>query len=513
MAELDLKHGPWTAIFSGEWKGHEVSLYQNPDMLTMLMLVDTSPEGQAKGVLIVLNKYFTFKGSPEELATALRGYSLVFEKNTPTFRAKYFALSSSPRYAKPDQESIQETIEENFAELRQRSEQAIESSTAYQVDLTDIRNSGKDLQDKLFSEPSILTGLMVTAPGVGAVTETEGGEAIADAAARAKATNEATALLGKKLTGENATEVLQSFLTTIISGSDKEVKKAAHVVLENCVLNNVITIVYDEDNYFERMKTPNQNFDREHYPELEPIGMPVKNVTLEKIGINLDLMDSKSFREILRIAGDSITGNDTYALIGEVFYKYPQGIDKLDDVIGLLLQEEDPQKMFHSRRAARFLKILEQKHPGVFRKGTDMTQFVSAYAAALSQAIRLPLQNVTPEIKKAVMLSMSSAFLNYYKERNPSSALKALHLMTNANNVMQADSEKVLDAKLIEVYKQSQQIGIGYLFGLDVDAAPHADVQSNQSLSISFVTETEVAVKEKTGKPYRAVLRPPLSAY
>ena len=275
-------------------------------------------------------------------------------------------------------------------------------------------------------------------------------------------------------------------------------KKAAHVVLENCVLNNVITIVYDEDNYFERMKTPNQNFDREHYPELEPIGMPVKNVTLEKIGINLDLMDSKSFREILRIAGDSITGNDTYALIGEVFYKYPQGIDKLDDVIGLLLQEEDPQKMFHS---------------GVFRKGTDMTQFVSAYAAALSQAIRLPLQNVTPEIKKAVMLSMSSAFLNYYKERNPSSALKALHLMTNANNVMQADSEKVLDAKLIEVYKQSQQIGIGYLFGLDVDAAPHADVQSNQSLSISFVTETEVAVKEKTGKPYRAVLRPPLSAY
>ena len=497
---LDLNHGPWEQVFSGQWQGHEVDFYQNPDKWTMLMIVDKEQEqDQARGILIQLTKYFTFKGMPESLVAAMGGTTLVFEKTTPSFKANYLAISSKARYAKPSQDSIHEMIEENFAELREKSEQIIESSTSYKVDLVELKNESEEIQAHLFVTPDILTGIM-TSESSGVTTQV----------APAKTTNDAVVLMGMNKAGEPAELIAQSFLTTIVYGKSQEIKRATHVAIESCILSNVMVVVYDDTNYFERIKTPNKNFDKEHYPTLQPIGMPVKTIAPDEVGINTKLITQDMLKEILMINDKSEQGQRAF---DHIAYYYDQTKTTWDDLIRGIQQEQDPKKLFDARRAVRFLNLYKQLYPNYFKNETDTSLLISAYTKSTAQVIRIPTDAMNTPLKKATMLTIISALNDYYKGHQSSTALKLLHAIPDAGSLLPPNDSTHLGTALTSAYAQAKKIGIGFLLGLTLDQSINAQIKNEQTLYMEFVTPQEVAMKTKNGNPQRITLRPPLSAY
>ena len=238
-------------------------------------------------MVFVLDKFYVAEGDPSRLCTALGGYNLVFDKVYPTFKKKYLVLSSGPKYSKADNEEIASSLQEIFNVIEDQSERTSELSRSFGVDLTELKYAHEEDVEKLFSEPILMPAINV--PGTG--------EKVAS-----RITSKT--LLGKKSTGEKAEENVQSFLTAIMVGSKKERKDMAHVIMENCVLSGITAILFDDDKTYERIASPNKAFDYKSFPDIQPIGMPLKNLDIGEVGIDINMFTPEMFREIIGITAE-----------------------------------------------------------------------------------------------------------------------------------------------------------------------------------------------------------------
>ena len=254
--EQKLPHGPWKEIFYGEWTGYNINMFENPDKFTLILIYEKGKEREIKGVMVLLNKYFVVEGDPSKLAEGLGGYSLVFGKYHPTFKTTYLIIGSGPQYSK--EEVVSETVDKAFSIVEKKSEEVMEKSKAFGVNVTELKHAKEEFSARLFSEPTLLPGLVFR----------ETPEKIA----------EKGVVLGKKLDGSMAEENIRNFMSTVVVGKTEQVIHNLHVILENCVLSGITGIVFDDSESFKNMGSPNTSFNYEEFPNLQPIGMPLKNL-------------------------------------------------------------------------------------------------------------------------------------------------------------------------------------------------------------------------------------------
>lgn len=483
--EQKLPHGPWKEIFYGEWTGYNINLYENPDKLTLILIYDKGKERETKGVIVLLNKYFVVEGDPSKFAEGLGGYSLVFGKYHPTFKTTYLIIGSGPQYS--EEEIVSETVDKAFSIVEKKSEEVMEKSKTFGVNVTELKHAKEEFSARLFSEPTLLPGLVFR----------ETPEKVA----------EKGVILGKKLDGSMAEENIRNFMSTVVVGKDEQVIQNMYVVLENCVLSGITGIVFDNFESFKNMGSPNTSFNYEEFPNLQPIGMPLKNLEPGQVSIDLNMIDSKSFREILGVPEKEgeYTGKIAGDVMDDVIEK--KGFKKLSDLEEKLLSIQEEEKRFHVYRAIRWVKILEKMYPDLFGGKLDPRGIVSTYLKSMGSIVRINTKGLPLKMQKLLIYSTMRSL----QEEAASRGIRAIICIPDAKKIVSKKPKGEMDIRILEVFSRTGE-GVGFCIGADHDIDINPEIVHDASMRITYVSGNEAAVKIRGGRPYRVKIRPRLSA-
>ena len=496
--KLELPHGPWQDLFQGKWSGYQVNVLQNPDLLTLVAVFDEEA-GVKKGVVLQLTKHYVAEGDMTRLKNALSGYVNVIEKAFPVFKAKYLAISPGPTYSLINQDQLVDKFEENLKLLEEMNEKTTSLSKGFGVTLTDLKYADKVFANRLFSDPLSFQAL---------------------AAAREESTGLKEALplakilLGKKTTGKNAEENLQSLLSTVVIASSDDQKTCFRVLMENCVLNGVTAVVLDDDSSFEKMSNPNKQFAFEEYPDLQPIGMPVKNLEPDRIGIDLNLLDKPAARQVLMIPETSgeYVGKTAAELVDRVLSENKGALNSLDDVQNKLLTLPEETKKFHVYRASRFLKLLEKAFPGLFKGKPDLKVLVSPYVRSMGTIVRINVSGLPDTEKQALLFSIATSLAENYKYSSATREIRVLIVARNAERFAPSATQHALQSEINNVLSEAVNYGVGFIFGVQHELDLNQELAAKATIKLEFLNNQEVAVQEINSRPYRMQVRPPLSA-
>jgi len=487
-----MNHGPWREIFYGEWSGYEVHLYENPDKYAAVLVFEKDQKtNQTKGVLILLNKIFVCEGDPSGLASSVGSFALVMEKFYPTFKAKYLILSSGPRYSKPD--LITSTLDEAFEEVEKRSDDAMAKSKNFGLNMVELGRAPEEYAAQLFQEPTILPGLIFR----------EMPEKI----------TESKVIIGKRPDGTKAEESVRSFLSTVVTGSDAQRIDALQVITENAVLGGMTSIIFDDDDSFANMSVPNKKFAYADFPDLQPIGMPLKTLHPGETTIDLNYLNKDLFREVIRVEekpGD-YSGKESAEMLDNILNNERGKIRKLDDFEQLLLKTKEEEKMFHVYRAIRWVRLLSRVFPGYLDGRIKIDELVQPYMKTSGSISRIDLKGVPLHIKKAFIYSvMRSLFEEYASQKIVRS--KVMGIIPYGEKYLPKNPKKKLDFAIVDILMRCAEVGIGFATSAEHEVDLLPEIVDRASMRITFIKDNEIALKERSGKPYRAAIRPRLSA-
>jgi len=493
--KFDLPFGPWYEIFSGTWANYDVTLLQNPDKLTLNIIFDKDRD-KVTGMVFILNKYYVSEGDPSRLSSVLGGYNIIFEKMYPTFKKKFLVISSGPKYASSEKEEIDASLQEIFNAINDRSERANELSKSFNVNLTEIKYA-EEAAIGLFSEPIIMSALTVQKTGE---------------ASPAKALSKT--LLGKKSTSENAEESAQSFTDAIVIGVKEEREQMMHVLLENCVLSGLTTVVFDDSRVYEKMSNPNKNFDFKAFPDLQPIGMPLKNVSIQEVGINLNMLSPEMFREVLGVVSreKDYQGKVSAELIDEVIANSNGQLKSLADIQEKLLEVRDEVKKFYIYRAVRMLKVLDMAYPNFFGGRVDLTLFISPYLRSIGSIVRIEAGDIPKEIRAVLVYSVMASLYNKYKEEMATKEVKVIAFIPDGKEIAPGTTETVLQREMVTVLSDCNKYGVGFCIGAEHETELSEAATGDATIKLEMLGDEEVAVKESHSRPYRMKIRPNFSA-
>ncbi|NYZ79658.1 hypothetical protein H0N95_00225, partial [Candidatus Micrarchaeota archaeon] len=367
---------------------------------------------------------------------------------------------------------------------------------AFGVNLVELKNSEKKYWEKLFSEPILLPTL------------------IAGEKPKAAERTSGVALLGKKITGEFAEESMQSFARTILIGPDEQLENLIKVVMENCVLNGVNVVAFDEDDAFMNMGVPNAVFDSKTYVSLQPIGMPVKNMKPGEVKIDLNLINAKMFREIIGVEEkeNDYLGKTSAELVDGVIEKNSGSLRGLEDIEENLLRITAEEKKFHIYKAVRWMRVLKNVFPDYFGGKTETRDISPQYAKTMGSITRVDLKGVPQNVKRAFVYSVMKSLYANFKEQKATSRLKVIGALIDGEQYAPSNPRTELQKSLLELIAITSDAGVGYCFGASHETDVFRNAVETSTMKIEFVGRNEVAIKEENGRPYRAAIRPRLSA-
>jgi len=486
---MELIKGPWKNIFKGDWDGYEIEVKENPEKIILTLVY----EKEKTGVISIINKFYYAQGNVSRLMDEFKNYSLLIEKQFPTHKSLFFSLSSGPRYS--SLELLNETIENSFKTVEQESEELNEKTKIYSINLTELKHAKIEVQKDLLSDPLMLSGLLSRKTNDLQVM-----------------TSSVKVLLGKKTKGEEAEEEIDSFLNTLIVGEDDEIKKAVHVILENAVLAGKVGIVLDNDDSFSKMNYPNRDFNFNEYKQMQPIGMPIKHVEVNDLGINLKKLNEKILLEVFALDSKKFIDEKTRKIITSAYNESKKELESLENLEEKVATITDETKKFYIYRAVRWLKVLEKRYPNYFKGKTEYKKLIPTYSKSMGSVIRIDVKNQPKVIKKALVYSLAKSMMEEFKERGASSQLKTITCLIDSSSYLPLNPKKEVEQELVKVFSDSLNYGIGLCGGAETEMDVNESIVEKNTMKISFISKKEVAVKGRNSRPYRIKIRENLTS-
>ena len=488
--EAKMPHGPWKEIFYGQWSGYEVRMYENPDKYNIILVFEREKEREIKGIVVILSKFFVVEGEASHFVESIGGYSLVFEKFYPTFKVRYLAVSSGPKYV--EAELLTKGIEEAFSEVEKRSEDALEKSKTFRVELTELKHAAEEYSSKLFSEPILLPGLVFRQ-----VPEKAAG---------------AVLLLGKKIDGSPAEENVNSLSSTVVIGDQEQTNTCLQVIAESCVLAGLAVVIFDEADSFGKMSAPNPDFPHEEYPNLQPIGMPIKSLEPGGISIDLNIIEKEVFRELIRVEEKegNYVGKEAAELLEQVLEKDRGKFNNITDFEKKLIATEEEEKKFHVYRAVRWIRVMDKVFPNYFGGKLESKKLITPYLKTMGSIVRVNLKGVPIHIKKGFVYSIMKSLYEEYSSRQLST--RVMGVISFAHKYVPSEPKKKTDLALLNVLNKCEEFGVNYCLSTEHEIDLNPEVAKTASMKIEYISGNEAAIKEKSKRPYRVKIRARLSA-
>ncbi len=486
---MELIRGPWKNLFKGNWDGYEIEVKENPEKEILTLIY----EKEKAGAVSLVTRFYHVQGNAHRLTEEFKNYSTIIEKQFPTHKTVFFSISSGPSYS--SLELLNQVVEEQFKKIEAEAEDLNEKTRLFSLTLTELKRAGKDVQRELLSDPLLMTSLI-----------TGEGKGVEPVRASVKVP------LGKTLEGVEKEEDINSFLSTLIIGNEVEVEKAVHVILENAVLAGKIGIVFDYDGSFSKMNYPNRNFDYQKEQQVQPIGLPIKHAEISELGIDLKLLDKKMLAEIFSIDSEGFIAEEAREVMATAFEKNKEEINSLEDLEQKVMMTSDETKKFHVYRAVRWLKVLGKKYPGYFKGETSYRKFIPPYSKSMGSIIRVNVSGEKSMVKKALLYSLVKTMEKDYEKTFSSFQLKSIACLVKGKDYFPTEPVKEIEKELIKTYSKALEKGIGVAAGFESEAEANEFMLDTETIRISFISQSEAAVKERNSRPYRIKLRQNMSS-
>ena len=484
---MDIKNivnGPWEILCRGEWSGHSIEIFENPNKQTLTVIAD------GKGRVLMLNEYFVAEGNAEAVSENMIGYSLVISKNYPMSKGKFLCVSSGSKYAGDNDDSINRVLKEMQREMLGKLEKANQLSVRHNVKLVELKNK-PGMAVMLFSEPHVMMSAMP----------------LKKEETRRESPTSAESALGISSAGGVAQNSPESYrCAAIVSLDSKFLRKATRVMVENAFLLGMNSIIMDDEDAFGSMSSPNPAFQSDDYA-LRAMGMPMKSAKAEEVGININHFDYDTLRQFLRVPmSEDYLGKESVEMIANAIGKHRGEIRGLRDLERKIDEMADDARKFHAYRASRILALADYAYPKLLKEKLKLP-----LGQGGASIIRLDCKNVRQSIKQMVALSAMKTMDEAHKAAGDSE-VKSVFFMPAGDKIVSKTIGGAISREITEMMALSKKGGIGFCVGIshEIDLPP--EILNGLSMKMTHVSASDAAVREVNKKPYRVTVREALSS-
>jgi hypothetical protein len=493
--DFKLSNGPWTPLFTGSMQGHDIELYANPESLVLAMVFES--EGNLrKGALVECYKVFHCKGSVEAFVETLPRRALTISKHTAKETFKFLLLDSGSVYAANDEDSFVKETDALMAKIQSFSSLVQEVSTAYDLDLLELKNCADQEKLAFFTIP--LVGLLIS-PAVRKKEETLRIEL-----------GHGEIMFGITKQGTMVKEPFDFFDRTIVTGGDKgDRMHAFHVLIESALLSNIPTIIVDWDNSFGGLHFPNDETEelKKYSTEMDPLGFPIKFFRAgEEIKADLAFVDPKAF-----LAAFGLLDKPQGAIIEQAF-----ALGRSSDLFQLIdrvnaLPEGEHVTPFKKRESVRMLMLIEGIYPKLFTGSNPIKEISEGWVKGIGRANILVMEKGDWRKNLLVLQSVVSGILENFRSAGKSERLKALLFLADCDSIVPMFKANAANERMAVDISQMREYGVGYALGLKDKANLSKEVKQKVQATLTIIEKNDVGVIVENRKNYRVLLRPGLS--
>ncbi len=474
--EMDLPFGPWEKIFSAQWKNYPLQILENPDHLLLVLLFEKK-DNEVSGILVLQRKPFLIDGDLSKVMLAQKRDLTFIEKRSAASTQSYVLIDATPGFVAYQQEALEAEIAKQYAELESVGKLLKKSleGTGH-VKVTDAKKADTTQMQPLLGDPASLLALLQ-------------GKAVPLAESDAKAP------LGMDLHSQVADVPLQKMRgSTVVGGTREKRLHVLHVLIENALLNHTPCLVFDTQNAFAGLASPNPDgTGLEHYAQDKPVGFALKEYHLGK-GMYIDL----SFVEpALFLAAFALEKSNVAPVISKAYEAGRGRLFSASELAGEVLKTPETRETprFLIQRAARILQVIHKSYSAVFAKNAS-EELTLPWKEESGKVIRITLSDYKPEIAELA----SYALLKSISANSPSGFTLLVAFEPNASQ---------LTANTLRVVRELYKSGVG--FALHDDHENGFGELGKATLQVEIVGNDVIVGTEGETNKKRVILRPAYS--
>ncbi|MCX6800827.1 MAG: hypothetical protein NTZ73_01410 [Candidatus Diapherotrites archaeon] len=507
--DFKIDNGPWETIFAGKFYDRDIEIVSNPEHLFLIFAYES--DGKEKiGALVEGYKAFTTRGNMEAFIETLPKPSVGIMKSLGDRTVKLFFVSLDLVYLDFKHEDFIRKIDKLIANVSEMGSTIFDLARASSLELKELSLSPKNDYEPILGDPFTLRLL-----AGGAAKSVEGEEM----RTKAVAAEGRKLQIGLTKEREMVLEDVENFSRTLIMANSKnEQNYSMYIVAENFLLENSPLLIFDSDDYFEKLKVPSKDEIglKEALVEFDPIGFPVKKMKAKNelrvslkdadflLLLNLLGIGDQEFEKKFALAASSAMVDTPEELLGRIENSPPSDAKNFEK---LKFGENGAYFVsgltdFEKLKAERLTKIIEQEFNNLFGKSIDPNELIRDWPGNLGKATVVDTKNLSGKERTIFEQTILRALLKSLKGKNRADYKV---FIPNAEGLFGAMPEKTAP-----IIISLENKGIGFVFGICSKTFP-SDLIETTNAKISVIAKNDVAVSIKNQRNYRVLLRPSLS--
>lgn len=482
--DFKIDNGPWETIFSGKFMNHETEIIVNPEKFFLIIIYETDSEQQKKGAIFQGYKAMVTKGNLDSFITTIPNPALGITKSNGEQTKKMIFISFSPVYVDFSQEDFIRKVDNAIKKSYSDIEDVIELAKSSGIKITDTAVSSETDYAPILADPMVARLLM---SGL-----RQSSLEMVNLPTFKKEETQKEIHLGLNKKREIIKEDAKIFYRTLIMGDNKNsINYSIYIINENFLLENISTIIFDDENYFSGIKNASKNEMelKENLVDYDPTGFAMRKFEAKKeIKVSLKNCDINLLLKVFNVGDTELNEILNKNKITENTPK--EFIEQLSEI--------DYLSEFQKLKIERLLNIFENQFKDFFGEEIDANELTKKWSQKLGRTTIIDTKNLS-EKEKIIFIDY---LLNSLKLQNEKKE-DLIIIIPNINEIFEFEKEKLL--KNISFLENN---GYGFMLGIK---KLNPEIKELFSTQINIVDGKDVAIITKGNRNYRVNLRPNLS--
>ncbi|MFH1224893.1 MAG: hypothetical protein V1676_03740 [Candidatus Diapherotrites archaeon] len=507
MELFKIGYGPWKKLFEGDYQGHTMGIYTNPESVVLAVIYEIEGN-KATGAVVELFKTFFAIGETEAFVETLPREVIMLSKHSEKESFKFMLIASKPEYVRWSESVFIEEVDRLLKRLNTSATMIKDVSKAYDLQLKELGECSETVKGAFFAQPLLIPSVassVASAPAFGAGTEEESAPNVGTG------TSKGEIIMGLTKERKEVLEPLGLFTkTAVFGGTPKDRKHVLHILAESAMLSNVPVIVFDWNNEFSGLGQSSESRDElEKYKvDAEPIGLPLKHFRLfNEVVVDLNMINPEGISQMFGIGRNVVSKIISDTLRANTV----KGITDLGGKVNAIEPGEEPSA-YQIRRAVRVLRVIGLRYPDLFEGSNDMEEMSKGWMKGLGRAALLHLHTGDARVNLLVTHSILRSLQKYYAKQGETRKVKAMLIMPECGMMFPRNPKNILSQEAPEVLVDiSGKYGIGYAISDEKPIDLATAVIENTEAKIEIVKGNDAGVQLRDRKSYRVFIRPALS--
>lgn len=451
------------------------------------MIYETKGE-EVSGMVLLITKFFYVKGNASTFVSDMEENTVLIQKKTPQFKGSFIGLTTDPVYVEFTPRNLIDQVEQMCVKTDEMSEEAMRRARDYNLDFIELEHIEENMVQELLGEPLALPAAVIRKATPGTVMGTPAGEIF----------------LGIDMERKPLKEAVKNFGLTVIEG--QETHQATQVVIEGQLLNGVSGMVFDDNNEFARMGSPNKDVQglKQYGSELDPLSMPIRKFTPgTDVFIDLGALNEKLFADIAGFNDET-----TIRLIGEILEK--KKAKNLGEIANELSKVTDEEKRYYAARGARICRLLDDIYPDIFNGPPQANELIAPWMKRIGRLAHIDISGLDERVSKGVIYSTMKTVYETLKKETSSEEIKLSVIISKPGLV--SGKGDYIDKEISALAKLATTSGIGICIRTKESKDIDKDFTMNATAKVNCIEEDQISVQTQGNKPYRVHLRPTMSS-